>query len=66
MEVFRVPILLKDWQNQFLPLEARGEDVQCNAVVDLDAVQLALPAEVIEQWRLLPLYTIAVTTADNS
>ena len=49
MEVFRVPILLKDWQNQFLPLEARGEDVQCNAVVDLDAVQLALPGGALRQ-----------------
>ena len=65
MGVFRVPIILKNWQNQFLPSEARGEDVQCEAMVDSGAVQLALPAEVIEQLRLLPLDTIMVTTADN-
>jgi len=65
MGVFRVPILLKDWQNQFSPSEARGEDVQCNATVDSGAERLALPAEVIEQLILLPLDTIAVTTGDN-
>ena len=65
MGVLRVPVLLKNWQNQFLLPEARGEDVQCDAMVDSGAVQLALPAEVIEQLRLLPLDTIMVTTADN-
>jgi len=49
MGIFRVPILLKNRQNQFLPSEAHGEDVQCDAMVDSGTVQLALPAEVIEQ-----------------
>lgn len=65
MGVFAIPIKLKNWQNQFLPLEQRGEEVVCDAIVDCGAVNLALPAEVIERLNLRETDTIRVYTANG-
>ncbi len=52
MGVFRVPIKAKNWQNRFLEPEERGEDIECEATVDSGAIELALPAELVERLRL--------------
>ena len=52
MGVFRVPLKLRNWQNRFLPHDKRGEDIECEALVDSGAVELALPADLIERLRL--------------
>ncbi|MEM6655550.1 MAG: clan AA aspartic protease [Planctomycetota bacterium] len=66
MGVFSVPIKLRNWQNQFLPPEQHGQEVECDAIVDSGAVQLALPEEVVEQLKLQELRPIEVHTADGS
>ena len=66
MGVFAVNVKMKNWQNQFLPEEEQGEDVQCEALVDTGAIELALPAEIIEQLRLKHVDTASVYIADNS
>lgn len=43
MSVFRVPVKIKNWQNRYLPPEKQGEDVECEALVDSGAAELALP-----------------------
>jgi clan AA aspartic protease len=63
--VLRVPIKLWNYLNRYLPSEQRGEDVECEAVVDSGAVELALPAELVERLRLEELDTIRVRTADG-
>jgi clan AA aspartic protease len=65
MGLFFVPILVRNWQNRFLPPEQRGEDVSFEALVDSCAVELCLPAEQIEQLRLVELGTITGETADG-
>lgn len=52
MGVFSVPIRARNWQNQFLPPEQRGEEVSCEALVDTGASQLALPVDLIERLKL--------------
>ena len=42
MGVFSVSVELKNWQNQFLPEDRRGEDLRCDALVDTGAAELAL------------------------
>ncbi len=66
MGIFRVPIAVRNWQNQFLPPELKGEDATCMALVDSGAAELALPTEIIDKLRLEQLGTIGVRTADNS
>jgi clan AA aspartic protease len=63
--VFSVPITAKNWQNQFLPEHRRGEDVQCDALVDTGAAELALPAELIERLKLQHVGEVQVYTADG-
>ena len=65
MGVFRVPIELKNWQNKFLPENQRGEDVQCEALVDTGATELALPSDLIERLKLEETGEVQVYTADG-
>ena len=66
MGVFKVPVALKNWQNRFLPEEKRGEDLECEAIVDSGALELALPAELVERLRLEETGGIGVRTADGT
>ena len=63
MGVFRVRVKVRNWQNRFLPPERRGEEIQCEALVDSGAAELALPVELIERLRLEPLGEVRVYTA---
>jgi clan AA aspartic protease len=66
MGVFEVEIQVRNWQNRFLPAEEQGEDIVCQALVDSGAVQLSLPAELVERLRLMELGQIRVHTADGA
>ena len=66
MGVFSVPIKLRNWQNQFLPPDEHGEEVECDALVDSGAVELALPAEIVEQLKLQELEPVTVVTVDGT
>lgn len=65
MDAFEVEIIVRNWQNRFLPEEERGEEVICHALVDTGASQLALPAEIIEKLCLIELDRVRVYTADG-
>jgi clan AA aspartic protease len=65
MGVFKVPIVLRNWQNQFLSQTDRGEDVRCEAIVDSGAAELALPANLIERLKLSKTGEVRVYTADG-
>jgi predicted aspartyl protease len=52
MGVFRVPKKVRNWQNRFLPADRRGEDVQCEALVDSGAAEFALPVDILERLPL--------------
>ena len=65
MGVFSVPIKVRNWQNRFLPPDKRGEEISCEALVDSGAVELALPADLIERLRLEELGAVRVFTADG-
>ena len=65
MGVFKVKAKMKNLFNEYLPQEARGEDVECDTTVDTGAAELALPADIIEQLRLKPLDSVRVYTADG-
>lgn len=65
MAVFPVPVKLRNWQNKFLPQDRRGEDVECDALVDSGAAELALPADIVERLRLEPTGEVHVYTADG-
>jgi clan AA aspartic protease len=65
MGVFAVPIKVRNWQNQFLPPEEQRQEVSCDALVDTGAVQLALPAELIQRLRLKQTRAIGAFTADG-
>lgn len=65
MGVSKVSIKLKNWQNMFLPKEKRGEDVECEALVDTGAAELCLPAEIIERLKLEKTGEVRVYTADG-
>jgi clan AA aspartic protease len=66
MGVFEVEIKVRNWQNRFLPAEERGEDIVCDALVDSGAVQLSLPAELVDKLKLMELGQIRVHTADGA
>ncbi len=66
MGVFKVPVALKNWQNRFLPEAKRGEDLECEAIVDSGALELALPAELVDRLRLEETGEIRVRTADGT
>ncbi len=65
MGVFCVPVVLRNWQNQFLPEDRRGEDVSCDALVDTGAAELAIPADLIERLKLQETGEVQVYTADG-
>src|SRR5689334_1829528 len=65
MGVFSVNIKLRNWQNQFLPEELRGEDLSCDALVDSGAAELALPTGLIERLKLRQTGEVKVYTADG-
>jgi len=65
MGIFKVPIKVRNWQNQFLPEKMRGEEISCEALVDTGAVELSLPAEMIEKLKLIELGKVRVLTADG-
>ena len=65
MGVFNVPITIRNWQNRFLSPEMQGEEVRCDALVDSDAAELALPANLIERLKLEQVGTVRVYTADG-
>lgn len=63
--VFKVTMKLRNYLNRYLPEPQRGEDVECEAIVDSGAAELALPADVVERLRLQELDTVGVYTADG-
>jgi len=63
MGVFSVPMRVRNWQNQFLPPEQRGEEIACEALVDTGAAQLALPMELIQRLRLKQVGVFRAFTA---
>jgi len=65
MGVFRVSVKVRNWQNRYLPPDKQGEEIECEALVDSGAVELALPVEVIERLRLESLGEVRVYTADG-
>jgi len=65
MGVFAVPIKVRNWQNRFLPVKKRGEEVSCEALVDTGAAELALPAELLDRLRLEEVGVIRVFTGDG-
>ncbi|MBM4045498.1 MAG: hypothetical protein FJ279_10320 [Planctomycetes bacterium] len=65
MGVFEVKIKVRNWQNRFLPKAQRGREVVCRALVDSGAVQLALPAELVERLKLMELGRVRAYTADG-
>lgn len=65
MGVFSVRVKLRNWQNRFLPEEKRGEDVECSALVDTGAAELALPPDLIEKLKLEELGEVRAYTADG-
>ena len=66
MGIFSVEAKLTNWQNRFLPLPEHGEAVTCEVLVDTGAVELALPAEIVERLRLVELGTTMAETADGA
>jgi clan AA aspartic protease len=66
MGVFSVSIRARNWQNQFLPITSRGEEVTCNALVDTGALELALPAELIECLKLELIDSVSVCAGDGT
>jgi clan AA aspartic protease len=65
MGVFRVPLKVRNWQNRYLPPDKQGEEIECEALVDSGAAELALPVEVIERLRLELLGEVRVYAADG-
>jgi len=64
MGAFKVKIKMRNLFNEYLPESERGEDVQCDAMVDTGAAELALPAEIVERLALKAYETVPVVTAD--
>ena len=48
-----------------MPPEKQGEDVECEALVDSGAAELALPIELVDRLKLDQLGTVNVYTADG-
>jgi clan AA aspartic protease len=65
MGVFAVPTKIRNWQNQFLPPEERGQEVACEALGDTGAAQMALPMELVQQLRLKEVGAVRAYTADG-
>ncbi len=65
MGVFRVAAKMRNLLDRYRPEQDRGVDVECEAMVDSGATELALPAEIVEKLKLEPLGTVGVYTADG-
>ena len=65
MGVFNVKARMRNFLNEYLPEAERGEEVECEMTVDTGAVELALPAEIVQKLALKPIDTIHVYTADG-
>jgi clan AA aspartic protease len=65
MGVFAVAVRMKNLLNDYLPEAERGEELECEAMVDTGAVELALPADIVERLALKPLGTVRAYTADG-
>lgn len=65
MGVFRVLAKLRNWQNKFLPEKQRGDDIECDILVDSGAAELALPTDLIERLKLEQTGEVRVYTADG-
>lgn len=65
MGVFSIPIKVSNWQNRFLPSEKQGEAITCEALVDSDTAELALPVDFIERLKFEELSNVRVSTADG-
>ncbi|MFH1096027.1 MAG: hypothetical protein ABH886_03020 [Candidatus Desantisbacteria bacterium] len=65
MGVFSVPIKVRNWQNRYLSPDKQGEEVECMALVDSGAAELALPAEIISLLKLEEIGGVKVYTADG-
>jgi clan AA aspartic protease len=65
MGVFTVKVRMRNLLNQYLPQGERGEEVECETLVDSGAAELALPADIVEKLRLKPLDSIRAYTADG-
>lgn len=65
MGVFSVDVKLRNWQNRFLPDDRKGADVQCTALVDTGAAELALPADLVDKLKIEELGEVRVYTADG-
>ena len=65
MGVFTVETKITNWQNRLLPEDERGDEIPCAALVDTGAVELALPAELIERLRLVEVGVTRAETADG-
>lgn len=63
--MFRIVVKVRNWQNRYLPPEKQGQEVECEALVDSGAAELALPVELIERLRLDHLGEVRVYTADG-
>ena len=66
MGVSKVRIELKNWQNRFLPPARQGADVECEALVDSGAAELALPTDMIETLQLEHTGEVNAYTADGA
>ena len=66
MGVFSVEARITSWQNRFLPSAEHGEDVTCDTLVDTGAVEMALPAEIVERLRLIEVGSVQAETADGA
>lgn len=66
MGVFAVPIKLRNWQNRFLTQDEWGEDLECEALVDSGAAELALPGDMVERLRLVETGEVKAYTADGA
>ena len=64
MGAFKVRIKMRNLFNEYLPESERGEDVECDAMVDTGAAELALPAEIVQKLALKAYETVPVFTAD--
>lgn len=66
MGSFSIEITVSNWQNRYLPESQRGETVVLEALVDTGAVELALPAEVVERLKLEEVGVMEAETADGA
>lgn len=64
--VFEVEVKIRNWQNQFLPEDQRGEEITCPAIVDSGAIELCLPVELVERLKLAEVGHTRVRTADGA